>query len=157
MRISKTFITLSCLSLLAACGGPSQDATVPQAEPAAETSVDIGGHVVHFNSQTTDQMPPEVARSYDIVRSKNRAMLTVSVIDESTNQPVAAEISIKTVNLTGQLKNVAMRTITEQKAIYYIGETSVANREILVFDLTVRPEGVDRSSDIRFQRQFFTD
>ena len=156
MKISKTIITLACLSLLAACGGPSQEATVPQAEPAGATSVDIGGHVVHFSSQSTDQMPPEVARNYDIVRSKNRAMLTVSVIDGSTNQPVSAEVSVKTVNLTGQLKNVAMRTITEQQAIYYIGETPVSNRETLVFDITVKPQGVSKSSDIRFKRQFFT-
>jgi len=101
-------------------------------------------------------MPPEVARSYNIVRSKNRAMVTISVIDENTNRPVPAEIVVKTVNLTGQLKDVTMRTINEQDAIYYIGETPVSNRETLVFDITVKPEGVDRPSDIRFQRQFFT-
>jgi len=156
MKTWMTIATLSCFSLLTACGGPGENATVPQAEPAGATSVDIGNHVVHFSSQSTDQMPPEVARSYNIVRSKNRAMVTISVIDENTNRPVPAEIVVKTVNLTGQLKDVTMRTINEQEAIYYIGETPVSNRETLVFDITVKPEGVDRPSDIRFQRQFFT-
>jgi len=156
MNISKTIITLSCLSLLAACGGPGENATVPRAEEAGESSVDIGNHVVHFSSQATDQIPPEVARNYNIVRSKNRAMLTVSVIEKSSNQPVAAEVIVKTVNLTGQLKNITMRTITEQQAIYYIGETPIANRETLVFDISVKPDGVGSPSDIRFQRQFFT-
>ena len=61
------------------------------------------------------------------------------------------------VNLTGQLKNVTMRRINEQEAIYYIGETPIANRETLIFDITVTPEGVDKPSDVRFKRQFFTD
>jgi hypothetical protein len=49
-----------------------------------------------------------------------------------------------------------MRTITEGDAIYYIGETPVANRETLIFDITITPEGVDKSVDVRFKRQFFT-
>jgi hypothetical protein len=156
MRIIKIAFALSCLSFVTACGGPTQDATVPQAQPAGATSVDIGEHVVHFSAQTTDQMPPEVARTYNIVRSKNRAMLTVSVLEASTNKAVTADVTVKTVNLTGQLKNVSMRTVTEEDAIYYIGETAVANRETLVFDISVKPEGVDKASDIRFKRQFFT-
>ena len=68
-----------------------------------------------------------------------------------------ATVSVKTVNLTGQLKNVTMRQITEQEAIYYIGETPVANRETLIFDITVMPDGVNTPSEVRFKRQFYTD
>ena len=73
------------------------------------------------------------------------------------NVPVPGDITVKTVNLTGQLKNVTMRRIDEQDAIYYIGETPVANRETLIFDITVQPEGVDTPSEVRFKRQFYTD
>ena len=156
MRIIRTIITLSCLQLVAACDGPTSDTTVPEAEPAEETSVDIGQHIVHFNAQSTDQLSPEVARQYNFVRSKNRAMLTVSVVEEASNKPIRADITVKTRNLAGQLKNVSMRTITEGESIYYIGETPVANREILIFDITVTPEGVNKPVDIRFKREFFT-
>ena len=50
-----------------------------------------------------------------------------------------------------------MRRINEQEAIYYIGEVAVANRETLIFDISITPNGVDSSSDVRFKRQFFTD
>lgn len=153
----RILITLSFLGLLSACGGPDESATVPEAQPAGSTSADIGDHVVHFSAQSTDQLPPEVARAYNIVRSKNRAMLNVSVLNESDNTAVAANVSVKTVNLTGQLKNVTMRQINEQDAIYYIGEIPVANRETLIFDISVQPEGVDTVSDVRFKRQFYTD
>ena len=156
MTIIRAIFTLSCLSMLAACGGPGVDATVPQAEPAGASSVDIGGHIVHFSAQSTDQLPPEIARTYKIVRSKNRAMLNVSVLEKGSDKAVTADVEVKTVNLTGQLKNVVMRKVTEQEAIYYIGETPVANRETLIFDISVTPEGATDPSDLRFKRQFYT-
>lgn len=157
MQIRKIPVALAMFGLMSACGGPGKSADVPDAQPAGATSVDIGEYVVHFSAQSTDQLPPEVARAYDIVRSKNRAMLNVSVLRESDNSPVPAVVTVKTVNLTGQLKNITMRQIDEQEAIYYIGEVAVANRETLVFDISITPEGVNTASDVRFKRQFFTD
>jgi hypothetical protein len=157
MTTTKTLISLSFLAMLAACGGPGESADVPTAQPAGATSADIGEHIIHFSAQSTDQLPPEIARAYDILRSKNRAMLNVSVIRKADDAPVKATVNVKTVNLTGQLKNVTMREITEQEAIYYIGETAVANRETLIFDISVIPEGEDQASDVRFKRQFYTD
>ena len=160
MNPRRVLITLSTIGLLAACGGPGDDATVPQAQPAGSTSKDIGDWVVHFNAQSTDQLPPEVASAYNIARSKNRAMLNVSIIRESDGLSIPGSVSVKTVNLTGQLKNVPMRRIDEPgepPAIYYIGTTPVANRETLNFDITVTPEGAQQASQVRFQRQFYTD
>ncbi|MDH5617593.1 MAG: DUF4426 domain-containing protein [Gammaproteobacteria bacterium] len=160
MTLARTLISFSLLALSTACGGPGDSASVPEAQPAGATSADIGDFIVHFSAQSTDQLPPEVARAYNIVRSKNRAMLNVSIIRKADNSPVAGEVTVQTVNLTGQLKSVTMRKIEEPGdtvAIYYIGETPVANRETLVFDITVWPEGAARSSDVRFKREFFTD
>jgi len=157
MMITRTLISLSLLALVSACGGPGESADVPVAQPAGATSADIGSHVVHFSAQSTDQLPPEIARAYNILRSKNRAMLNVSVLRKADSVPVTAVVKVKTVNLTGQLKNVTMRQIDEQEAIYYIGETAVANRETLVFDISVLPDGEDQTSDVRFKKQFYTD
>ena len=160
MTLIRTLLAFSLLALLAACGGPDDSAAVPRAQSADATSADIGEYVVHFSAQTTDQLPPEVARAYNIVRSMNRAMLNVSVIRKSDNASVAAQVDVSARNLTGQLKNVTMRKIEEpgeNVAIYYIGETAVANRETLVFDISVKPEGEDSASDVRFKREFYTD
>ena len=154
---AKTAITLAFLSLLVACGGPTDRSNVPEARPAESSSADIGSHVVHFSALSTDRIPPEVARTYNIVRSKNRAMLNVSVLDEKSGEAVTAHVTVKTVNLTGQFKSVTMRKIEEQEAIYYIGETPVANRETLIFDISITPEGVANAADVRFKRQFYSD
>ncbi len=160
MTLARTLVSFAALALLAACGGSGDSATVPEAQPAGATSADIGDYVVHFSAQSTDQLPPAVARAYNIVRSKNRAMLNVSIIRKSDKLPVAGNVTVKTVNLTGQLKNITMRKIEEPGetvAIYYIGETPVANRETLVFDIRVTPEGAGKASDVRFKREFYTD
>lgn len=160
MALARCLIFFSLAAFLTACGGPGDSARVPTAQPAEATSSDIGEFVVHFSAQTTDQLPPDVARAYNIVRSKSRAMLNVSVIRKADNQSVAATVSVKTSNLTGQLKNVTMRKIEEPGdtvAIYYIGETPVANRETLLFDISVRPDGQSAASEVRFKRQFYTD
>lgn len=154
-------LTISLFAIgLTACGGPGENATVPQAEPAGATSADIGEHVVHFNAQTTDQLSPEIASKYNIVRSKNRAMLSVSVLKKADRTPTTAAVSVQTVNLTGQLKSVTLREIREPGdvvAIYYIGDTAVTNRETLVFNITVKPDGAEFPSELRFKREFYTD
>ena len=157
MKFFTIIIAVSLLSAIAACGGPDDQATVPTAQPEGESSINIGSHEIHYSAQLTDQLPPEVARAYNIVRSKNRAMLNVSVIETATGTSVPATVTVETVNLTGQMKNVIMRKIQEQEAIYYIGETPVANQETLIFDISVTPAGATEASEVRFKRQFFTD
>ena len=160
MTLRAALVFVSLIGLLSACGGAGGPSDVPEALPAGASSADIGDHVVHFSAQSTDQLPPVVAREYKIVRSKDRAMLNVSVIRKEDNLPVPAKVSVKTQNLTSQLKNVTMRRIDEAgptAAIYYIGETPVANREWLIFDISVQPEGVNLASNVRFKKQFYTD
>ncbi|MEX2496548.1 MAG: DUF4426 domain-containing protein [Woeseia sp.] len=157
MKLTGTALAIASLAFLTSCGGPGENATVPRAEPAEATSMDIGDYVVHFNALLTSQLPPEVARLYNIVRSNNRAMLNVTVVEKATPDSVPANVSVKTVNLTGQLKTVNMRRIDEEEAIYYIGETPVANQETLIFDISVTPEGEPEAAELRFKRQFYTD
>jgi hypothetical protein len=157
MTTRTSFLLLVSALFTAACGGPGGNTDVPQAEAAGETSKGIGDFVVHFSAQSTDQLSTDIARAYNIVRSKDRAMLTVSVVRKDDDQSVPATITVKTVNLTGQLKNITMRRIDEQDAVYYVGETPVANRETLIFDISVMPEGATAASEMRFKREFYTD
>ncbi|MEM1173788.1 MAG: DUF4426 domain-containing protein [Pseudomonadota bacterium] len=158
MKSQRHLITLTLLFTLAACGGGSGGETdVPPAQPAGATNAAIGDHVIHFSAISTDGLPREVAQAYDIVRSKNRAMLNLSIVTADGGMPVPASIDVKTVNLTGQAKTITMRQIDEQDAIYYIGVLPVANRETLIFEIGVRPDGDTRTHQVRFQRQFYTD
>jgi hypothetical protein len=129
------------------------------AQAAAEQSQDFGDYVVHYNTLNTDFLAPEVARTYGITRSGNRAILTVTVLKKDLGLgavPVKAKIQASAVNLSNQPKAVSMREITDGKAIYYVGEFPISNEETLNFDLQVSTDG-GASHTLAFQQQFFTD
>ena len=164
MRLLRILIsTLATAVLITSCGqdnGAQSASRNVQAEPADVTSKAFGNYVLHFNAISTNQLAPEVARAYNIVRSKNRAMLNVSIIkslDGGLGVSQAAAVTATAANLTGQLKNLTLREIREDNAIYYIGDVAVANSETLIFNIDVVPEGETDRLSVRFSRQFFAD
>lgn len=151
-----------CAVGLAACGQQPQDTGEPQRarEITRANSQAFGEHVVHFNAQSTTMLPAEVARAYGITRSDSRAMLNIAVIhkdDRGVGTPVPAEISVSAVNLLDQARNIRMRELREDEAIYYIGEFKISNEETLNFRIVVRPEGTNVPHEITFSQQFYTD
>lgn len=152
----RTLIVSGFAVLLAACGGGGER-TIPAAESAERNSAMFGDYTVYFHAVTTDEVPAEVAKTVGIVRARNRALLNVSVQNTATTEAVTAEVSVKTVNLTGQLKNMTMRQVEQGGAIYYLGEVSVANRETLIFDITVTPTGETEPMQVRTKRIYYTD
>jgi len=121
----------------------------------AERSQAFGAVTVHYNAITTDTLTPDVARAYDITRSKYRGLLTVSVLKPNKLgmvQPVPAKIKAYAVNLSEQLRNISMREIREGTAIYYIGEFSVAPQEVLRFTVDVTAEGQKEANKLEFQQ-----
>lgn len=150
----------ACLFLAAACEQPAQ-LTAATPEPAlrgTENFRDFGNYVVHFNAISTNQLTPDIARQYGIVRSDNRAMLNVSIIKKepaTTGVPVSGSVSASAVNLTGQHKNMTLREIREEQAVYYIGELPVANEETLIFTIDVTPMNEPSRFSVRYMKQFY--
>ena len=165
MRIAKAALGAALTALLiAACGpgGGGEQAEVPA--PAAapdQRSQDFGSHVLHFNAQPTADLQPEVAKQYGIVRSKNRAMLNVSIVKKlpgSTGQPVPGEVTASASNLTGQLKTVSLREIKDGGAVYYIADLPVANGETLKFEIQARPADYEGDAfPVSFTETFYSD
>ena len=128
-------------------------------------SEDFGDYRVHYNALSTDQLAPTVASAYNVVRSRNRALLNVAITREQEGTlgvPVNANVNVNAANLSGQVKNVRLRRIVEPAAseggtdaIYYIAEINVSDGEVLIFDVKVTPEGHDQTYNVRFKQQFF--
>lgn len=160
-----------CLSLLIIplllLTGCDQGASVDSSPTAARVTLQpnqhqlqFGDYVVHINALTTDQLPAEVAQGYQIARSKNRAMLNISLLKKSgTNEtPVAAEVDVVVKNLSNQIKDMTAREIRESDplAIYYIGEVPVNHEETLVFNVDIKPEGESEIILLSYRQRFFT-
>ena len=165
MNVYRFFLSLLSLALLASCGQPSAPTSAgvggaPVDEASGSGSRDFGDYVLHYNALSTDQLPPEVAKGYSIVRSKNRALLNISIIKKkegTPGTPVAGSVSAHATNLTGQLKNLTLRQVSDGDAVYYIGELPVANGETLIFDVSATPLNESSRFNVKFKRQFFTD
>ena len=146
---------VACAALASGCDfGPQHQ--VPTAQPAEDSFRDFGSYEVHYNAVRTDSLTPEIARNYGIERSTNRVMLNVTVLrkDAGARKPVPAEVKVDARNLNEQLKDLELRRISEGEAIYYIGEVSISGTEILVFDITVTPEGTQAPLSVKFTREF---
>ena len=125
---------------------------------AGDTSMEFGDYVVHFNAISTDQLTPEVAKNYGIVRSSNRALLNISILKKeegTTGKPVPGNVSLLVANDTGQVKDSTVREIREGSAVYYIADYAVSNGETLVFNVEVTPEGTTTPLKLRFSHTFF--
>ena len=129
---------------------------------SGENMRDFGAYELHFNALSTDTLAPNVAKAYGIVRSKNRALLNVTILstpEEIGSTPVTGTVRVQARNLTGQLKNLTMREISEgegvDRAIYYIGEVPVADGETLIFKIEAVPSGETEAYNIEFKQQFF--
>lgn len=126
---------------------------------ATPVSKEFGEYTVHVNAFNSDTLKPSMAKAYNIVRSKNRGLLTISVVKNSLSEnpkPVKAKVRGKATNLTGQLKDIQIREINDGGAVYYISEFHVADKEVL--DFTVYLTLNDNSSPftVELRQQFFT-
>jgi len=126
---------------------------------AQETAKQFGDYVIHFNAVNTDFLTPEIARNYGIKRSKNRVLITVSVLKGEigvAGQPVAADISAHATNLSDQTKTLNMRQVNDGNAIYYIDTFSVTNEETVDMHISAKPKNGGPNMEVKFRRQFFT-
>ena len=125
----------------------------------AEQSQDFGEYTVHYSAFTTDTLAPDVAKQYKIPRSKNRAMVNLAILkngDGPLGIPVKAKVEGAAKNLSEQLRELNIREIVEDNAIYYIAETQINNEETLRYNFHITPEGESSPYEISFQEKFFS-
>jgi hypothetical protein len=87
-------------------------------------------------------------------------MVNISVIKKiegTTGKAVPAEIRIEAKNLMGMPKDLQLREIREQEAIYYIGDFPIIDGEIVTFKLRVTPQHSDNAITARFSQQFYVE
>lgn len=125
----------------------------------AENAMEFGDYVAHYNAFRSDTISPEIAKQYGLERASNRALINIAVLKKvmnTTGKPTKATITGHASNLTGQLKQLDFKEITEGTAIYYLADTKISDGEFLKFEIKIIPEGEDRAARLRFNKRFFT-
>lgn len=118
----------------------------------------FGEYSIHYSAFNADFLSPTVAKAYGIQRSKNRAILNVTVLKkagEALPRPVKAEVSGTAITVYQKARPLKLREVKDQDTYYYIAEFPVTNEETLNFKVNASAEGKSIGS-VNFQQQFFT-
>ena len=125
----------------------------------AENATHADGYTIHHNAFLTSELSPEMASRYGIRRSSNRGMINISIIKEvpgTTGKAVTAKVTVTARNLRGQVRNIPLREVKEENAVYYLGDFLVENQEQITFNIEVVPEGTHKPLYATLKQQFFT-
>lgn len=157
MSALKSTMLIAALILAACSESPAPAALEDNSDimSATESFREFDGWSAHVSALVTDKLSAEIASQYGITRSSSRAMLNVSAVS-AAGGGMHANVAVSATNLSGQLRNLTMREIVDETAIYYIGETAITNGETLIFTINVTPEGKGQQT-LRYMQQFFVD
>ncbi len=134
-------------------------ALVLSASALAENSTRVDGYTIHHNAFLTSDLSPEMANRYGIRRSPNRALVNISIIKEvpgTTGEPVRALVKVTATNLRGQVREIPLKEVIEENAVYYLGEFLVENGERDRFEVEAIPLGTTKPLKARFEQEFYT-
>jgi hypothetical protein len=126
----------------------------------SEQKVTSGNFELHYNTFPSTFLSKEVANANQIQRSKNRGIVSISVLDTDKSPSIAVEanVTITAKNLLNQKKDVKLfKIVEESKAIYYLGTFALNNQEDINFLIEAKPTGSDITLTTKFNREFFTD
>jgi hypothetical protein len=118
----------------------------------------VGEYTVHYSLINSSFLEAKVATQYGLKRSKNIALLNISVIqnpDTPQSTAVISNVFGNGVSLAGQMKQLAFREIKDGDAIYYLATFPINNGERLSFDLQVQPLKQGKIIPIKFKQQVF--
>ncbi|TRX55840.1 DUF4426 domain-containing protein [Thalassomonas sp. M1454] len=110
---------------------------------------------VHYIGLSTSILQPEIAKQYNIERSRYRGFVNISILDTSKEgkPAITAGLSGSATNLVGQRMQLEFEQIKEGSAIYYIAIVKYPNDETYNFDITINNNGKEHK--LKFQQKFY--
>lgn len=155
-RRHAALLALALLPLLPACGGGN---TPP---PPARTWTDPGyvqqgAYVLSYSAQPTVDLAPAIAAAYGIGARADRAVVVVSLTRDAQATDGSESVTVSARTLTGAAREIQLRKATHAGVVAWIGELTVAHRELLLFEVQARPAGDPVAINAAFQREFFTE
>ncbi|WP_250656405.1 DUF4426 domain-containing protein [Alkalimarinus coralli] len=126
----------------------------------AEQKESFGDYEVHYSAFASTFLTPDVAKQYDIVRSRAVGVVNISVLKKAKSgvfEPTAAQVEGMMINDIQQQQHLGFRRIKEGKAIYYIAEIQYLQGEVLTFNVSAIPEGQKKPLKLRFSQTFYND
>ncbi len=127
----------------------------------AEQYVEDDQYVVHYSAFNSSMLTPEVAKAYDLMRSRQRAIINISVQKKMPGNVAPKAVMSQLTGYTGALggseRPLDFKVVTEGDAIYYLAEFLIGNGEKLNFNIKVKPTPDHAPIAVNFSQEFFED
>ncbi|WP_375056992.1 DUF4426 domain-containing protein [Zobellella sp. DQSA1] len=124
------------------------------ASQASSTEIRVGNWIVHYSAFASTFLTPDVARNYNIERSRFNGLVNIAVTDaEGRTQQVNLSGEGKT--LLGTVRRLDFQTVREGDAIYYIAEYPYRNEDNVLFTIDIL--GQQQGGQFTFRHTFYTD
>ena len=117
----------------------------------SERQETFGDVTVHYNTFNSTYLTPDIAKSAELIRSKNQGVINISVLKDG--KPLVAQVTGTVKDLTSQSVPLSFKQITEQGAIYYIAQYPVPQQETRTFEIKVQTG--DKINTINFNQELF--
>lgn len=122
----------------------------------AEQKITKGNWDIHYIAFPSSFIQPEIAKQYQLQRSKYLAVINISVLDNKDNDKAQnAYVSGMAKNLLGQRTKLEFVKVTEGEATYYLAQLKYDNEEIYNFEIDVQ-QG-NKTESIKFSQKFYVD
>ncbi len=122
----------------------------------AENAKEYNEHIIYYNAFPSDSLPAQMTKQYGLKRSKNYAMINISVMKKGAGVPIGVKSKVTGYlkNLMGQKRKLEFREIKEGQAVYYIAQIGVQSREQVSFSIDIVPQDSKEKYDIQFNKKF---
>ena len=123
----------------------------------AENMKKLGTMNVHFMAIGATFLTPEVAKAYQIQRSRYNGLINISVLDNSQANTPAKTVSLKGTarNDLGQIKSLEFQEVKEGDAIYYLAQVKYTDEETFYFEIDIT-DGKEQQT-LKFKQKFYVD
>ena len=123
----------------------------------AENMKKLGTMNVHYMAIGATFLTPEVAKAYNIERSRFNGLVNIAVMDNTRKGNPAKTVAISGTakNLAGQKKTLEFTEVKEGNAIYYLAQVNYRNDETIVFNLLIT-DGSETQT-LKFSQKFYVD
>lgn len=122
---------------------------------SAEQKKVMGNWDVHYIVLNTTFLEPKVAKAYDLVRSRNNALVNISVLDRRSKKAQSVEMTGTAANLLGRKSALEFRKIQEGESIYYLATLPFDDEELYRFDIKI--VAGNSNQRLKFQQKLYKD
>ena len=125
-----------------------------------QTSQAFGAYTLHYNVFNSTSIAPGVAKTYKLVRGKDRALVNISITKTesgATSLGLPAVVLGSAQNLMQQKKKLNFIEVVEVDATYYLAPFVFDNEELLHFDIQVQNAPDAEPMQVKFSRTLYRD